>query len=103
MIVSFILRGGARGPENDQPARDRVDTLTARRFLQAMAAGTYRRATLSPSQFDAARAIDERHADLDLGIVDASVMAIAEATDSVVLTFDFTHFRAAPPARGRAW
>lgn len=89
--------------EVDWMLRDRVDLLTARRFLNAMATGQYRRATLSPSLFEAARAIDERHADLDLGLVDASVMAVAEATDSVVLTFDFTHFRAAPPARGRAW
>jgi predicted nucleic acid-binding protein len=89
--------------EVDWMLRDRVDIVTARRFLAAITAGTYRRVSLSPSQFEAARAIDERHADLDLGYVDASVMAFADATDSVIMTFDFTHFRAAPPARGRAW
>jgi uncharacterized protein len=83
--------------------RDRGGPTPSHRFLDAIVAGTYRRATLSPSVFAAAAAIDQRHADLDLGFVDASVMAVAEATDSVILTFDFTHFRAAPPARGRAW
>ena len=83
--------------------RDRGGPEYARRFLNALTAGTYQRATLSPSLFAAACAIDRAHADLDLGFVDASVMAVAEATNSAVMTFDFTHFRAAPPTKGRAW
>jgi predicted nucleic acid-binding protein len=45
-------------------------------------------------------AIDARFADLDLGFVDAAVMAFAERHQLPVLTFDFEDFRAAPPARG---
>ena len=89
--------------EVDWMLRDRVDTPTARRFLRALVSGAQQRWTLSPSVFAAACAIDEAYADLDLGIVDASVMAVATATDSPILTFDFAHFRAAAPKRGRAW
>jgi len=44
--------------------------------------------------------IDARFGDLDLGFVDAAVMAVAERLDLPILTFDVGHFRAAPPARG---
>jgi predicted nucleic acid-binding protein len=83
--------------------RDRGGPDPARRLLNALVAGAYQRATLSPSLFAAACAIDRTYGDLDLGLVDASVMAVAAATDSAILTFDFTHFRAVPQARGRAW
>jgi predicted nucleic acid-binding protein len=89
--------------EVDWMVRDRGGLEPARRLLNALVAGAYQRATLSPSLFAAACAIDRTYADLDLGLVDASVMAVAAATDSVILTFDFAHFRAAPQARGRAW
>ncbi|MEX2553055.1 MAG: PIN domain-containing protein, partial [Actinomycetota bacterium] len=44
--------------------------------------------------------IDSKFSDLGLGLVDASVMAYAERHDLPVLTFDFKHFRAAPPPSG---
>ena len=89
--------------EVDWMLRDRGSPPIARRFLDALNSGAYRRAALTPSLFGAACAIGETHADLDLGLVDASVIAIAAATDSAILTFDFAHFRAAVPKRGRPW
>ncbi len=89
--------------EVDWMIRDRGGAAPARLFLAAVVSGSYQRAILSPSVLAKAAEIDERHSALDLGLVDASVMAVADATDSVILTFDFAHFRAAPPARGRAW
>ena len=44
--------------------------------------------------------IDAGFADLDLGLVDSAVMAIAERQDLPILTFDFEHFRATRPASG---
>jgi hypothetical protein len=44
--------------------------------------------------------IDARFADLDLGLTDATVMALAERHDYPILTFDFEHFRAAAPPHG---
>ncbi len=89
--------------EVDWMLRDRVDTSTARRFLGSLVSGALQRMTLPPSLFAEATAIDGMYADLDLGLVDASVMAVAQALDATVLTFDFTHFRAAMPKRGRPW
>jgi predicted nucleic acid-binding protein len=39
-------------------------------------------------------------ADLDLGLVDGAVMAMAEERRLPILTFDFRHFRAAHPSKG---
>lgn len=89
--------------EVDYLARVRIGRDQARRFLDALVAGAHTRVPLSPSMFADAVAIDRRYADLDLGIVDASVMAVASATASPILTFDFTDFRAAPPLGGDAW
>lgn len=75
----------------------------ARRLLAAVATGTYVRTLMSPSLFADAVAIDAHYRDLGLGLVDASVMAIAAATNSAILTFDFRDFRAAPPLKGGTW
>jgi predicted nucleic acid-binding protein len=75
----------------------------ARRFLDALVAGVWIRVPLPPTLFAQAVAIDAHYADIGLGLVDASVMAVAASTGSAILTFDFQHFRAAPPTRGGAW
>lgn len=75
----------------------------ARRLLDALVEGIWVRVLLTPSLFAQAVAIDARYKDLGLGLVDASVMAVAAATKSPILTFDFRDFRAAPPPRGGAW
>lgn len=89
--------------EADWLIRERVGVAAARGFLRALVDGAYQRVMLSPSLFTAAIDIDQRYGDLDLGLVDASVMAVAEATNSAILTFDFQDFRAAPPRSGGAW
>lgn len=86
--------------ETDQLLRARVGTEAARAFLAAMAAGEHSIAFLSRALFSRAVEIDGRFGDLDLGLADASVMAVAERRDLPVLTFDFEDFRAAPPPRG---
>jgi hypothetical protein len=43
---------------------------------------------------------DSAFADLELGYVDAAVMAIAQRDRLAVLTFDFEHFRATRPDHG---
>ena len=50
---------------------------------------------LTARLFARAAVIDRRYAALDLGLVDAAVMAIAESEDVPILTFDFRDFRAA--------
>lgn len=89
--------------EADWLIRSRMGHRAAQLFLTALADGDPVRAALSGSQFARAVAIDRHYADLGLGLVDASVMAVAETEESPVLTFDFAHFRAAPPTRGGTW
>jgi uncharacterized protein len=86
--------------EVDQLLRSRLGARAARSFLSALAAGEHTPAFLSPGLFRRAAEIDARFADLDLGLVDASVMAYAERHALPILTFDFEHFRAAAPERG---
>jgi predicted nucleic acid-binding protein len=64
--------------EVDQLLRARVGTLVARAFLAALARGEHTVAYLSPGLLRRAVEIDSTHADLDLGLADASVMALAE-------------------------
>ncbi len=68
-------------------------------FLDDLLAGVYR--VEAPTGVDLARCRDlqARYADLALGIVDASVVALAERLgESKVATLDQRHFRAVRPA-----
>lgn len=80
--------------------RRRLGAEPARRLLRALADGEHAVAFLTPGLLRRAAEIDARYGDLDLGLVDAAVMAFAERHDLPVLTFDFEHFRATQPARG---
>lgn len=86
--------------EVDQLLRSRVGGHAARLFLASLAAGDHSVAFLSPALLRRAVEIDARYADLDLGLADAAVMALAERLNHPILTFDFEHFRAAPPPHG---
>jgi predicted nucleic acid-binding protein len=89
--------------EVDQLLRSRVGMETARLFLAAVAAGERSVAYVTPGLLRRAVDIDVRFPALDLGLVDAMVMAVAEREGLPILTFDFRDFRAAPPEHQRAW
>lgn len=86
--------------EVEQLLRSRVSTASAATFLASMAAGELQVAFLTPGLLNRAVEINAKFLDLSLGLVDASVMAVAERHDLPVLTFDFPDFRAAPPESG---
>ncbi|MGZ4129048.1 MAG: type II toxin-antitoxin system VapC family toxin [Actinomycetota bacterium] len=86
--------------EVDHLLRSRVNAPAARLFLSALVDGEHRVGYLTPELLRRAAELDERFADVDLGITDASVMAYAERHRLPILTFDFQHFRATKPARG---
>jgi uncharacterized protein len=86
--------------ETDQLLRARVGLHAARLFLASVAAGEHSVGFLSAGLLRRAVQIDARYADLDLGLADVSVMAIAERHRLPILTFDFEDFRAAPPDGG---
>ena len=89
--------------ETDQLLRARLGPVAARALLRSVADGEVGVACLTPGLLRRAVAIDARFADLDLGFVDAAVMAVAEREGLPILTFDFEDFRAAPQADGSAW
>ena len=86
--------------EVDQLLRARVGLRAARAFLAAMVAREHSAVFLTPGLLRRSTELDERFAGLDLGLADASVMAVAEADDLPILTFDFAHFRATRPVHG---
>jgi uncharacterized protein len=86
--------------EVDQLLRSRVSSYAARLFLESIAAGEHSIVDISPGLRRRAVELDAAFAGLDLGYVDATVMAIAERERLPVLTFDFEHFRATRPAHG---
>ena len=80
--------------ETDYMLRARVGSTSARGLLDAVAAGTHTAAFLSPGLLRRAAELDAHYADLELGFVDAAVMAYAERHRLPILTFDFRDFRA---------
>lgn len=86
--------------EVDHLARSRVGAHSARLFLAALDAGEHEVGYLSPGLLRRSIEIDRRYGDLNLGLADASVMALADQRELPILTFDFAHFRATRPPRG---
>lgn len=86
--------------ESDYLLRARVGVRSARHLLAAVVAGTHSSAFVSPGLLRRASELDSQYADLELGLVDASIMAYAERHDLPILTFDFRDFRATSSERG---
>jgi len=86
--------------EVDYLVRRRVSAQSARLFLEALGSGAHEVAFLSRKLLRRALEFDAAFADLELGYVDAAVMAVAERYKLPVLTFDFAHFRATRPRHG---
>ena len=86
--------------EVDRLLRARVSSAAARTFLAAVSRGEHSVAFLSAGLLQRATELDALFAGLDLGLVDATVMVLAERHRLPVLTFDFEHFRATRPERG---
>lgn len=86
--------------EVDHLARRRVNDDAARRFMKTLVGGAHEIAFMTQGLMRRAAELDSRYADLNLGLVDACVMAFAERHEMPILTFDFTDFRATESATG---
>lgn len=86
--------------EADHLIRARSGPAAARLFLRAVARGHHEVAYMTANLLRRATELDDKYADLKLGFVDASVMAIAERHEMPIFTFDFTDFRATESATG---
>lgn len=80
--------------EVDHLTRRRVGDEAARRFLKTVAGGGHEIAYVTAGLMRRAVEFDRKYADLNLGVVDSCVMAIAERHALPIFTFDFRDFRA---------
>lgn len=72
-------------------------------FLEDVVVGAYRVEHPSPADLKRCHALQRRHADLALGVVDASVVALAERLDERrVATLDHRRFAVVRPAHTKA-
>lgn len=84
--------------EVDYLLRSRVGTLAARAFLADLLTGRYIWEPVGVSTLARAIELDRRHADLDLGLVDVTVVAVAESLNAAaILTLDVAHFSVCAP------
>lgn len=73
----------------------RTERAAMRAFMDDLARGAFTYASPTRDQLLRAMSIDERYADLSLGLVDASVVALAESVDvRRIATRDIRHFAA---------
>jgi len=70
-----------------------------RTFVEDIGRGAYRLESVTEKDLTRAAELEERYADLDLGFVDASVIAVCERLrEDKVATLDRRHFGAVRPA-----
>jgi len=68
-------------------------------FIAAIAAGELIRVDLTDTDWQRVHALLTRYADVNIGLVDAAVVAIAERLDiTTIATVDHNHFRIVRPA-----
>lgn len=81
-------------PEADYLIASALGDRAERAWLDDLAAGRFVVQWGTEADLQVARAIDERYAALELGLVDAVVMAIAERLLADIATLDLRHFGA---------
>jgi uncharacterized protein len=87
--------------EADYLIRQRGGADAARGFLRDIAAGRFRAEGLPAEEHAVAADLDQRYADLNLGLADASVVVLARRFRTRrLLTFDERDFRAVTPLQG---
>ena len=75
-----------------------------RGFLSDLARGRFTVATLEREDYQTAIELDRRYADLDLGLADCALVALADRFSTRrILSFDERHFRAVTPLSGGAF
>jgi len=87
--------------EIDYLLGQRFGAPARRAFLEDLAARRYESPALDSGDYDAALELDRRYADLNLGLADLSVVALAKRVGTRrILTFDQRHFRAVRAIQG---
>jgi uncharacterized protein len=85
-------------PEIDYLATTRLGASVSRAFQKGILRGDFELIHNTQVDFVRALEIQEQYADLELGLVDSSIMAIAERLNNrQIFTFDRRHFSAVKP------
>ena len=94
LVVPVLVLG-----ELDYWCAQRLDPAVWLAFLDDVLAGAYRVEPPSGADLERCRAVQEQYADLQVGVVDASVLALVERLGEAKLaTLDHRHFSVIRPA-----
>ena len=90
--------------ELDYLLATRISIAASLALLDDVRDGAYELASFTAAEVGEAARLVERHADLGIGLADASIVVIAERYDTDrVLTLDERHFRGLRPKSGSAF
>jgi predicted nucleic acid-binding protein len=94
LVVPALVLG-----ELDYWCAERLDPAVWLAFLDDVLAGAYRVEPPSGADLERCRALQEQYADLQVGVVDASVLALVERLgEDKLATLDHRHFSVIRPA-----
>lgn len=89
--------------EVDYWCHERLSVAAWLAFLDDLLAGVYRHEPPTPTDLERCRALQQQYDDLGLGVVDASVVALAERfEETTVATLDHRHFSVVRPRHAQA-
>ncbi len=89
--------------EVDLLLRGRGHARAAETFGRALLDGIHLLSVPTEMELEGALDLGARYEGLRLDVPDLCVMAMSQARRALILTWDFRHFRAVSPARGRYW
>ena len=90
--------------EIDYQLQTKMNPAANRPFLRDLASGRYHVACLEPADYRTAVTLNDRYADLNVGLADLSIIILAARyRTNRILTFDQRHFRLMQPLQGGAF
>jgi predicted nucleic acid-binding protein len=90
--------------EVDYLLGERYGRPARRAFLRDLAEGRYAVVCLEREDYAAIQNVDDRYADLELGLSDCAIVLLAHRYDTTrIISFDERHFRAVTPLQGGAF
>ncbi|MGA9875103.1 MAG: PIN domain-containing protein [Solirubrobacteraceae bacterium] len=107
-----LMRANAGALVIPAPVTAEIDYLLGSRFgrsarsafLRDLATGRFAVAGLERQDYRAVGELEQRYADLELGLADCAVVALAQRLDTKrIVSFDERHFRAVTPLQGGAF
>jgi predicted nucleic acid-binding protein len=90
--------------EVDYLLGERYGRPARRAFLRDLAEGRYTVVCLEREDYATIQSLDDRYADLELGLADCAIVLLAHRFDTTrIVSFDERHFRTVTPLQGGAF